>query len=247
MIGCEEACSLLKALMAAVAHEAAANSNEARAEAQIDILKARDALHRALGITNVERKRMMVEALALPSGSMVDAVNFERFAHDCLDGTPGGQIRLLNAVARHELDSKGVLTDGWAHLLAGQWLLHSEGRYGPLDGPVRASGVDLHGGPAAMIRLKIVADAGYTVGVEFGDGAIPRAFWKRAARAQNALAKHLRMKGYKVENLSAATVKGLCLKDGPLAAVFRDARRDGGAESGAPNPGRIILAWLEQS
>ena len=66
MIGCEEACSLLKALMASVAHEAAANSNEARAAAQIDILKARDALHRALGITNVERKRMMVEVFGLP-------------------------------------------------------------------------------------------------------------------------------------------------------------------------------------
>jgi hypothetical protein len=244
MIDREEAHRRLDALLDAAEREQAANSNEARAAAQAEFLAAEGALDRINGKFDISRRRMMVEALALPSGSMVNTTDFERFARD---GTPGGQIRLRHALARHEMDSGGMLTDGWVHVLAGQWLLQAGGRYGPLDGPVRASGIDLHGGPAAVIRLKIVADAGYTVGVEFGNGAIPRQFWKRAQRAQNALAQHSRMKGYNVENLSAATIKGLCLKDGLLAVVFRDCRRDGKSESGAPNPDRIILAWLEQS
>jgi hypothetical protein len=241
MIDRDEARRLHEALMDAMERELTASSDEARAEAQAAVLAADAALARANGTIGLRRRRMMVEAFARPSGWKVEAADFERFARDCLDGTPSNEIRLRQALARHAQDCASVLTEGWAGVQAAQLLENAEGRNGPLDGPATAGGVDPHAGAADMIRKKIVVNAGYTVGVEIGvAGRIGHAMWKRAEREQNKLAALQRMRGHKTENATAATIKDWCQKDGPLATMFRDARGEGAAAQTVPDPTRIL-------
>jgi hypothetical protein len=241
MIDRDEAHRLHEVLMDAMERELAANSDEARAEAQAAVLAADAALARANGTADLRRRRMMVDARALPSGAKVEAADFARFARDCLDGTPGGQIRLRQALARHATDWASVLTKDWAGVHASQLGQNAKGHNGPLDGPVRAGGVDPDAGAADELRNKIVVDAGYTIGVEAGPaGRVRHPMWKRAERAQHALAARLRMSGQKAGNATAATIKDWCQKDGPLAALFRDARGEGAAARAAPDPTRIL-------
>ena len=96
-------------------------------------------------------------------------------------------------------------------------------------------------GAADEIRNKIVGDTGYTVGVEIGGtGRIRHQVWKRAERRQNVLAGKMRMAGYKARDMSAATIKAVCLKEARMAALFRDARREGAARRATPDPERIL-------
>jgi hypothetical protein len=232
---------LLEAVVAAREKERAANSNEVRAAAQTDALAAQDALDRATGIRDLRRRRMIAQARDLPLGAKVDADGFEQFARDCLDGTPSSQIRLRQAFARHIVDAAASLTPGWAGVLTSTRLQNAKGRYGPLDGPVRAGGVDPDMGAADELRNKIVVDAGYTVGVEIGGaGRIRHDLWKRAERAQNKWAAKLCMAGYKARGMSAATIKDLCLKEKRMTALFRDARNEGARQQPAPDRSRIL-------
>jgi hypothetical protein len=241
----EEMIRFLNAVLAAGEKERAANSDEARAAAQAEHLAARDALLDATGTTDLERRRMIAEARGLPLGAKVDATGFEHFARECLDGTPSNEIRLRHAFGRHTQDAAGALTRGWAGVLVSQMLQNAKGHKGPLDGPVRARGVDPYGGPAYEIQNKIVVDTGYTIGVEIGvTGRIPHELWKRAERAQNALAQTGRMRGHKTQNVSFRTIKDWCLKSGSLADLFKDARREGSQERPAPDLSRILLHWV---
>ena len=241
MIDREEAHRLLNGLMDAVEQEQAANSDEARAAAQAAVLAADAALARANGVADLRRRRMMVEARALPSGAKVEAADFQQIERDCVEVTATGQVRIRQALARHTKDCAGMLGERLAGVQAGQLLENAEGRNGPLDGPATAGGVDPHAGAADMIRNKIVVNAGYTVGVEIGPaGRIRHAMWKRAERAQHALAARLRMRGHKAENATAATIKDWCQKEGPLAALFRDARGEGAAAQTVPDPKRVL-------
>jgi hypothetical protein len=239
MIDREEARRLFEVFMDAMEREQAVNSDEARAAAQAAVLAAAAALDRATGKTDLLRRRMVVEARGLSLGANVHAADFERFARDCVDGTPSGQIRLRQALARHAMDSAMVITDRWAGVLAGQMLQTAEGRNGPLDGPVRAGGVDPHAGAADAIRNKIVTAAGYTAGVEFGNGVIPRTFWRRFEVVQNALAAQGRRTGHKTPDTRATTIRDWCERGGPLSNLFRNARKEG-AGAAAPDPSRMI-------
>jgi hypothetical protein len=242
----EEMIRLLKAVVAAGDKERAANSNEARAAAQAEALATENALDDATGRTDRRRRRMIAEAKGLPLGTKVDAADFEQFALDCLDGTPSGLIRLRHIYAQYAVDGGHTLTPPLSGLLASNMLQTAKGHEGPLDGPVRASGVDLNGGPADIIRDKIVGDTGYTIGVEIGGtGRLPHKLWKRAERAQHALAQKMRMSGEKAESVRFRTIKDWCLKSGPLADLFQDARKDGARERRAPNSDRILPVWRE--
>jgi hypothetical protein len=231
----------LNALRAALAEERAANSDEARAAAQAEALAQQDALDDATGMMDLRRRRMIAETRGLPLGAKVDATGFEQFALDCLDGTPGGQIRLRHALGRHAVDAAATLTPRWAALLASNMLQTAKGHDGPLDGPVRAGGVDPSAGPADEIRNKIVVEAGYTAGVEIGGtGRIPHELWKRAERAQNALAAKMRMSGHKAGSVRFRTIKDWCLKSGPLADLFQEARNEGAQQRRAPDRSRTL-------
>jgi hypothetical protein len=230
----------------------AANSDAARAEAQGAVLAADAALARANGVTDLRRRRMMVEVLARPSGAKVEAADFQQIERDCVEVTATGQVRIRQALARHTKDCAGVLGERLAGVQAGQLLQNAKGHNGPLDGPVRSGGVDPHAGVADEIRNKIVVDTGYTVGVEIGvAGRIRHAMWKRAEQAQNKLAAQARMSGHKAGKATDATIKDWCQKggskEGSLAALFRDARSEGAAARAAPDPQRILgsLSRLE--
>jgi hypothetical protein len=237
----EEIIRLVKAVVAAGDKERAANSNEARAAAQTEALTAQNALDRATGIRDLRRRRMIAEARALPFGAKVDAAEFEQFTRDCLDGTPSGEIRRRHAFGRYATDGKDALGPELSGVLTSNMLQNAKGHYGPLDGPVRAGGVDPDMGATDEIRNKIVVDTGYTAGAEIGGtGRIPNELWKRAQRAQNVLAQKMRMSSQKAESVGFRTVKDWCQKAGPLADLFQDARKDGAQERRAPNPDRIL-------
>ena len=249
MIDREEAHRLSDDLIDAVEREQSANSDEGRAKAQVEVLAAADALGRANGVTSLHRRRMVVDARSLSSGSRVEPGDFEQLERDCVDVTPEGQVRLRQALARHVLDTANVLTLRMAGLQAANMLQNAKGRDGPLDGRLMVSGVDPGLGAADELRNKIVADTGYTVGVEIGaTGRIQRAMWKRAAWAQNSLAAKLRMMGLRVlQDMSAATIKDLCLKETRMAALFRDAKREGAAAHADPDPGRLLPTQNKKS
>ena len=242
MIDREEARRLHEALIDAMEQEQRANSNEARAAAQTVVLAADAALARANGTADLRRRRMVEAGCGLPSGARVTAAEFERIERDCIEVTPDGQVRMRQAIARHAVDTAHILTKRLGDLLAGQMLQTSKGHNGPLDGPVRTGGVDPHGGTADAIRTKIVSDAGYTVGVEFGDGAIPRPFWTRAEQVQNDLAARGRKAGHKTPDARATTIRDWCERGGLLSDLFRDARKEGRAAP-RPDPSRMLKLW----
>jgi hypothetical protein len=77
----------LGTLLEALERERGANSNEARAAAQVAFLAAEATFDRAIGATDVYRRRMAVEALDLPSGALIEAGEFRRVLKECLDTT----------------------------------------------------------------------------------------------------------------------------------------------------------------
>ena len=241
MIDREEYQRLVNELWDALEEERKANSDDAHAKAQTDIIKAEAALLLATGRTDRRRRRMVVEARDLPAGSKVEASEFQQIERDCVDATPEGQVRIRRAFARHAVDTEDVLGKRLAGLLASNMLQNAKGRDGPLDGRLLVAGVDPQAGAADELRNRIVADTGYTVGVEIGAaGRIPHAMWKRAERAHNNAANNLRMRGIRIQNTSHATIKAWCQKEGPLAALFHEARRDGA--SGPTNRKRTLPA-----
>ena len=75
--------------------------------------------------------------------------------------------------------------------------------------------------------------AGYAAGVEFGDGHIPRDYWKRVAKAQHdELAK---VRGFKRHEWRPATARDYS-QTGATAGVFQLARSQGIAAGKAENP-----------
>jgi hypothetical protein len=218
---------MLAELCAAVDQEQAANSNEARAKAQAAALTAQDALDSASGINALRRRRMIAEARDLPLGAAVEAGEFGQIERDCAEVTLSGLVRMRQALARHAMDARGVLTGGLAELLAANTRQNAKGYKGPLDGPVRAGGVDPNSGAANQLKELVVNEAGYTAGVEIGEGRIPFTVWKRAERRHNEIARKGRQAGYKIENVQATTIKDWCLRDGELGRIFANARAEG--------------------
>jgi hypothetical protein len=239
MINREQPRRLLEALMDAMEREQSADSDETRAAAQVDVIKARDALHRASGVTDVERKRMMVDALGRPAGWSVDAADFERFADEYVKGSPEDENRLRIGLARHAQDSVNSLTQRWAGVFCDTMLQNYDGRYGALDGPANRQGVDKRGWPE-NVRVRIMDKAGYTAGVEFGaEGLIPRDFWKRVTQAQHAeLAKQ---RGFKRHEWAPATARDHS-QTSLSANVFRSSRGEGAAakKDNKLDPSRMI-------
>ena len=129
MIDRKEAHRLLDKLLDAIELERAANSNECRAQAQADYLKARDALLRRVGGVDVERKRMEIEVLGLPAGSPVDPTDFEQFADRYVKGSPEDENRLRLVLARHAQDHSDLLTTRFAGVFSDTMLRNYEGRY----------------------------------------------------------------------------------------------------------------------
>jgi hypothetical protein len=108
-----------------------ANSDEARAAAEVKALATRAALDRETGIIRLRQRRMAAEALGDPAPGTAprEADDFGRFIDDCLGAivTPSARQRLRHALARYFLDDKAVLTPRFAHLLTNKMLANSEG------------------------------------------------------------------------------------------------------------------------
>jgi hypothetical protein len=253
MISCEEArqrgrgyinsdagaaaAEALGKLLEALENERGANDDDGRATRQTQYLDAEGALLLSIGGVDLRQRRMVVEA---PAGSKVETSDFMQLDRDCVEVTPEGQVRIRQALARHTLDTEAILKKRLSGLQASNLRQNAKGRYGPLDGRLMIAGVDPGMGAADELRSKIVAETGYTVGAERGAvGRIPHAMWKRAERVHNKWAANLRMRGIRVQNVSAATIKDWCQKEGPLATLFHDARRDGAASRDAPDRNRL--------
>jgi hypothetical protein len=234
--------------LAAQEAERQANSDQSRAAAQAEAMAARRDLDAATGDMDLRRRRMLAHARALPNGARTDAAEFERFAAE-LTLSPGGRVMARLAIARYLEDSAGDLGERLAGVGAMEFMQTSDGRDGLLTGTITSAGVDRQSGPALPLRLKTIADAGYTLGAEYGGGRAPHVLWKRAARAYNEGAARFRMGGYDVKNVADKTVRDWVARNvnlppgSPKAGdLFNEAKRDGAAARLPPDPSRMLPA-----
>jgi hypothetical protein len=233
----------LGALLEAREKEQDADSDEVRAAAQAAFVAGWTAFSRATGATDVGRRRMVVEALDLPSGARVEAREFERIFKDCLDTieTVASRNKLRRLLSRHFLDNEETLTPS-ARLLVDKLFKNPTGLLGALDRVEKKSGVDARRGLDDSVRTVVVSAAGYSAGVEFGlDKDIPFAFWKRAQRRHSRETDGWRARGVKIATAKADTIRDWCVRvAGPHADNFKKARADGFIERGSPIPSRGI-------
>jgi hypothetical protein len=232
----------LGALLEAKEGEQEANSDEARAAAQMARSAAEAALDRATGATDFWRRRMVVEALDLPSGARVEAAEFERIFKDCLDTIEAlaSRNKLRRLLSRHFLDNEETLTLS-VRLLVDKLFKNPRGLMGAIDRVEKKSGVDAKKGLDDSLRTIVVSAAGYSAGVGFGlNKDIPFSFWKRAQRRHSYEAGLWRAKGVKIATAKAETIRDWCERAGPHAQNFKKARADGFTEQDNPDPSRGI-------
>lgn len=233
----------LGALLEAREGEQEANSDEARAAAETAFLAAEAAFGRATGAMDVRRRRMVAEALDLPSGARVEAGEFERIFKDCLDTieTVPSRNKLRRLLSRGFIDNEATFTDS-VRLLVDKLFKNPKGLMGALDRVEKKSGVDARKGLDSSVRTVVVSAAGYSAGVEFGlDKDIPLTFWKRAQRRHSRETDGWRARGVQIPTAKADTIRDWCMRVAvPHADNFKKARADGFVERDNPTPSRGI-------
>jgi hypothetical protein len=246
-------------IKAALAREGAANSTEARAQAQQAAIGARDDLLNAMGIDALEHRRAYAMATGMPAGSPVQADAWDEWLKGAgLKRTAATRDGLRMAFAGLALDSGRIFGAYHSSLIAETEKAHIAGRNGTLDDGVmpeatakaideallgaghreKISGVSagdtLHDNVKRRIGLEMGADARRRFGAT---GKLDKAFRLEWARRAKAIAAEFGIldKAGKPYTFTVESLRVMATKDPAMSEAYEAARKGDGYEF-SPEP-----------
>jgi hypothetical protein len=230
MIDHDEARRLFEASLDHLKQEAAANSNEARAAAQVATLTViRDCMARA-GWSGMFDRRMTTFVRGRDEGSPADGGDLGRL----VKGNPRNARR---AIARFVQDMRPIpeienSRSIWSLVLAESGRDGAHGDGGVWDRE-KVSGVKRDTAPQFTLKHHLVDRLGYTSGAEGRPEKrrVPELLLARAIRYWNAMRNAAT--GERAEPVTAATIRDWCTAGGPFADLFDSGYRRGVADRAA--------------